>query len=212
MLLLLAVILDASAAARAMQLGRRDTLRKGLETFSALDTDGDWRLEKDELRGAVGQLCGRSMTEEEFDALFDQVDEDGSGTVGIHDFLACEDMFWGDAGGAAEPRFRRDRDECPAHYAAPDAPPVECGGAESPLSAPARPQIVVQCTPVESPLSAAQAPLSAMQAPLQLGTPALGASLKLRSPVASDAQSSVCGTFGQGSTSGRKPGAKTSRR
>eukprot|EP01062_Namystynia_karyoxenos_P069429 TRINITY_DN6492_c0_g1_i1.p1 TRINITY_DN6492_c0_g1~~TRINITY_DN6492_c0_g1_i1.p1 ORF type:complete len:1015 (+),score=97.60 TRINITY_DN6492_c0_g1_i1:68-3046(+) len=99
---LVIVGLDASAALRGVQLNRRDQLTAALDRFTAIDKDGIGALSPEELRTGLRQIYGMDFAEDEFEKLFSQVDEDGSGEVDLHEFLANEHLFW-DAGRSGAP-------------------------------------------------------------------------------------------------------------
>eukprot|EP01062_Namystynia_karyoxenos_P069431 TRINITY_DN6492_c0_g1_i3.p1 TRINITY_DN6492_c0_g1~~TRINITY_DN6492_c0_g1_i3.p1 ORF type:complete len:991 (+),score=100.46 TRINITY_DN6492_c0_g1_i3:68-2974(+) len=94
------VSLEATAALRGIQLSRRDLLTAALERFTAIDEDGI--VSPEELRTGLRQVYGMEFAEDEFERLFSLFDEDGSGLVDLHDFLANEHLFW-DAGRSGAP-------------------------------------------------------------------------------------------------------------
>lgn len=58
----------------------------GLDVFLAIDADGSGELDQEEL-GMIFLKCGVYMSEYELNIVFQQVDDDGGGTVSIEEFM-----------------------------------------------------------------------------------------------------------------------------
>eukprot|EP01065_Artemidia_motanka_P044773 TRINITY_DN6425_c0_g2_i1.p1 TRINITY_DN6425_c0_g2~~TRINITY_DN6425_c0_g2_i1.p1 ORF type:complete len:1684 (+),score=462.89 TRINITY_DN6425_c0_g2_i1:65-5116(+) len=92
--MLLAVALDVAGIMRGIQINRRNELRAALECFEELCEPGLDVITKQGLREGLARLWNAYIPEDQFAALFDSVDADGSGGVDLHEFLANEHMFW----------------------------------------------------------------------------------------------------------------------
>ena len=54
--------------------------------FSHFDKSGDGKISRDELKLALRQL-GRRLTDEQMEDIMQQMDEDGSGSVNLREFV-----------------------------------------------------------------------------------------------------------------------------
>jgi len=59
-----------------------------LAAFQLFNNDGDQTISPDEFRDKVGHLLNTQLTSEEIDSLFRKYDDDGSGEITIHEFVA----------------------------------------------------------------------------------------------------------------------------
>jgi hypothetical protein len=86
--------LTADAAVRKMfeGLSPHELKRKTLETFQAVDADGNRQLDKDEFAQAFA-LMGLKLAPKDRDALFAEVDVDRSGTVDLEEFCQMVKMY-----------------------------------------------------------------------------------------------------------------------
>eukprot|EP01062_Namystynia_karyoxenos_P053171 TRINITY_DN42947_c0_g1_i1.p1 TRINITY_DN42947_c0_g1~~TRINITY_DN42947_c0_g1_i1.p1 ORF type:complete len:1628 (+),score=269.84 TRINITY_DN42947_c0_g1_i1:79-4962(+) len=92
---------DCVASLRSMQVGRRAQLRVSLDKYATLGTPG-CPLTKQQLRSGLERVFRRRFEDKDFDALWERVDEDGSGDVSVREFLMAEDFLWEAAASAAE--------------------------------------------------------------------------------------------------------------
>ena len=78
---------------RSVQEQLRDALvansMRVIDLFREWDTDGDGCVDKEEFRRAMPML-GLQGTREHFDALFDEFDKDGSGSITFRELNRCE--------------------------------------------------------------------------------------------------------------------------
>jgi len=58
------------------------------EAFRLFNNDGDQAISPDEFKAKVGHLLNTQLTDEEIIGLFKKYDEDGSGEITIHEFVA----------------------------------------------------------------------------------------------------------------------------
>ncbi|KAJ9469642.1 Muscle calcium channel subunit alpha-1 [Diplonema papillatum] len=56
--------------------------------FFAIDKDGTGELDRDEVRALLEKKHGRDVSDDELEAIFEVMDEDGGGTVSLGEFLA----------------------------------------------------------------------------------------------------------------------------
>jgi len=54
-----------------------------------MDTNGDGKLDKKEIKNGYLEYFGKSMSDEEIDEMFDKVDVDGSGAIDYSEFVVA---------------------------------------------------------------------------------------------------------------------------
>jgi calcium-dependent protein kinase len=54
-----------------------------------MDTNGDGKLDKKEIKAGYLEYFGKSMSDEEIDEMFDKVDVDGSGAIDYSEFVVA---------------------------------------------------------------------------------------------------------------------------
>jgi calcium-dependent protein kinase len=79
----------AANAYIAAQLLTKEETEEVDELFRAMDTDGDGILTKDEIKASYQDILGRSLSDDEAEAMFDRVDADASGTIGYSEFVVA---------------------------------------------------------------------------------------------------------------------------
>jgi calcium-dependent protein kinase len=84
--LLLAYAANAYIAA---QLLTKEETEEIDELFRAMDIDGDGILTKDEIKASYQDILGRSLSDDEVEAMFDRVDADANGTIGYSEFVVA---------------------------------------------------------------------------------------------------------------------------
>lgn len=60
-----------------------------LETFKALDLNGDGMVSRFELIEGYGQMSDVNMSEKELNQLFDNIDKDNSGKIDYSEFVSA---------------------------------------------------------------------------------------------------------------------------
>lgn len=60
-----------------------------LETFKALDLNGDGMVSRQELIQGYGQMSDVNMSEKELNQLFDNIDKDNSGKIDYSEFVSA---------------------------------------------------------------------------------------------------------------------------
>ena len=60
-----------------------------LETFKALDLNGDGMVSRSELIQGYGQMSDVNMSEKELNQLFDNIDKDNSGKIDYSEFVSA---------------------------------------------------------------------------------------------------------------------------
>jgi calcium-dependent protein kinase len=73
----------------AAQLLTKEETEEVDELFRAMDTDGDGILTKEEIKASYQDILGRSLSDDEVDAMFDRIDADASGTIGYSEFVVA---------------------------------------------------------------------------------------------------------------------------
>ena len=54
-----------------------------------MDTSGDGKLQKSEIKSGYAEFFGRNLTDQEVDAMFEKVDIDGSGEIEYSEFMVA---------------------------------------------------------------------------------------------------------------------------
>jgi len=54
-----------------------------------MDTNGDGKLDKAEIKAGYSEFFGKQMSDEEIDELFNKVDVDGSGAIDYSEFVVA---------------------------------------------------------------------------------------------------------------------------
>jgi len=54
-----------------------------------MDTNGDGKLDKAEIKNGYSEFFGKQMSDEEIDELFNKVDVDGSGAIDYSEFVVA---------------------------------------------------------------------------------------------------------------------------
>jgi calcium-dependent protein kinase len=54
-----------------------------------MDTNGDGKLQKDEVKAGYAEFFGRALTDEQVDAMYKQVDADGNGEIDYSEFVVA---------------------------------------------------------------------------------------------------------------------------
>jgi calcium-dependent protein kinase len=73
----------------AAQLLTKEETEEVDELFRAMDIDGDGILTKEEIKASYQEILGRSLRDDEVDAIFDRVDADASGTISYSEFVVA---------------------------------------------------------------------------------------------------------------------------
>jgi len=54
-----------------------------------MDTNGDGKLDKGEIKNGYQEFFGKGLSDEEIDIMFDKVDVDGSGAIDYSEFVVA---------------------------------------------------------------------------------------------------------------------------
>jgi len=76
----------AFIASQLLSKQERENIDK---VFRAMDTNGDGKLDKKEIKNGYLEFFGKSMADEEIDEMFDKVDVDGSGAIDYSEFVVA---------------------------------------------------------------------------------------------------------------------------
>jgi calcium-dependent protein kinase len=79
----------AANAYIAAQLLTKEETEEVDELFRAMDIDGDGILTKDEIKASYQDILGRSLSDNEVEAMFDRVDADANGTISYSEFVVA---------------------------------------------------------------------------------------------------------------------------
>ena len=80
---------QATYAFIASQLLSKNEKEEIDKVFRAMDTNGDGKLSKEEIKNGYAEYFGKSLSDEEIDILFDKVDADGSGAIDYSEFVVA---------------------------------------------------------------------------------------------------------------------------
>ena len=76
----------AFIASQLLSKQERESIDK---VFRAMDTNGDGKLDKKEIKNGYLEYFGKTMSDEEIDEMFDKVDVDGSGAIDYSEFVVA---------------------------------------------------------------------------------------------------------------------------
>ena len=80
---------QATYAFIASQLLSKNEKEQIDKVFRAMDTDGNGKLDKKEIKAGYAEYFGKSMSDEEIDKMFDAIDADGSGEIEYSEFVVA---------------------------------------------------------------------------------------------------------------------------
>ena len=80
---------QATYAFIASQLLSKQEKEQIDKIFRAMDTNGDGKLQKDEIKNGYAEFFGRNLSDEEIDEMFAKVDTDNSGEIEYSEFVVA---------------------------------------------------------------------------------------------------------------------------